>query len=46
MKILIVSEMSVPYAIGGGEVRYGLLARELARRGHEVTWLSMRQRQS
>jgi len=38
--------MSVPYAIGGGEVRYGLLARELARRGHEVTWLSMRQRQS
>lgn len=46
MKILIVSEMSVPYAIGGGEVRYGLLARELARHGHEVTWLSMRQRQS
>jgi len=46
MKILIVSEMSVPYAIGGGEVRYGLLARELARRGHEITWLSMRQRQS
>ena len=46
MKILIVSEMSAPYAIGGGEVRYGLLARELARRGHEVTWLSMRQRAS
>jgi len=46
MKILIVGEMSVPYAVGGGEVRYGLLARELARRGHEVTWLSMRQRQS
>jgi hypothetical protein len=46
MKILIVSEMSVPYAVGGGEVRYGLLARELARRGHNVTWLSMRQRQS
>ena len=46
MRILIVSEMSVPYAVGGGEVRYGLLARELARRGHEVTWLSMRQRQS
>jgi hypothetical protein len=33
MKILIVSEMSVPYAVGGGEVRYGLLTRELARRG-------------
>jgi L-malate glycosyltransferase len=46
MKILIVSEMSVPYAVGGGEVRYGLLARELALRMHEVTWLSMRQRQS
>jgi glycosyltransferase involved in cell wall biosynthesis len=46
MKILIVSEMSVPYAVGGGEVRYGLLARELARRGHDVKWLSMRQRES
>jgi glycosyltransferase involved in cell wall biosynthesis len=46
MKILIVSEMSTPYAVGGGEVRYGLLARQLARQGHEVTWLSMRQRQS
>lgn len=45
MKILIVSEMSVPYAVGGGEVRYGLLAGELAKRGHEVTWLSMRQRE-
>ena len=46
MKILIVSEMSVPYAVGGGEVRYALLARELAKRGHDVTWLSMRQRES
>lgn len=46
MKILIVSELSVPYAIGGGEVRYGLLTRELARLGHDVSWLSMRQRQS
>jgi glycosyltransferase involved in cell wall biosynthesis len=46
MKILIVSEMSVPYAVGGGEVRYALLARELACRGHDVTWLSMRQRES
>ena len=25
MKILIVSEMSVPYSIGGGEGRYALL---------------------
>ena len=46
MKILIVSEMSVPYSIGGGEVRYALLSRELAKRGHDVTWLSMRQRES
>jgi len=46
MKILIVSETSVPYAVGGGEVRYALLARELVRRGHDVTWLSMRQRSS
>ena len=46
MKILIVSEMSAPYSIGGGEVRYALLARELAGRGHRVTWLSMRQRRS
>jgi glycosyltransferase involved in cell wall biosynthesis len=46
MKILIISEMSVPYAVGGGEVRYALLARELTRRGHDVTWLSMRQRNS
>jgi len=46
MKMLIVSEMSVPYAVGGGEVRYALLARELAKRGHDVTWLSMRQRES
>ena len=46
MKILIISEMSVPYSIGGGEVRYALLARELSKRGHDVTWLSMRQRES
>lgn len=46
MKILIVSEMSVPHATGGGETRYGLLARELSALGHEVTWLSMKQRAS
>ena len=44
MKILIVSEMSVPHTSGGGETRYVLLARELSRLGHDVTWLSMRQR--
>lgn len=46
LRVLIVSEMSVPYATGGGETRYALLARELAARGHTVTWLSMRQRSS
>lgn len=44
MRVLIVSEMSVPHAIGGGEARYALLARKLARTGARVTWLSMRQR--
>lgn len=44
MHILIVSEMSVPHATGGGETRYALLARELTRAGHRVTWLSMKQR--
>lgn len=46
MKILIVSEMSPPYSIGGGEVRYEMLSRELACRGHEVTWVSMHQQAS
>lgn len=46
MRILIASEMSVPYATGGGETRYALLARQLAADGHDVTWLSMRQRDS
>lgn len=45
LKILIVSEMSVPYATGGGEVRYALLAQALVKAGNDVTWLSMRQRQ-
>lgn len=44
MKILIISEMSTPHATGGGEVRYALLARQLAAAGHDVTWLSMKQR--
>jgi glycosyltransferase involved in cell wall biosynthesis len=46
MRILIVSEMSVPYTSGGGETRYALLAAQLAQRGHAVTWLSMHQRAS
>ena len=46
MHVLIVSEMSPPYAMGGGEKRYAILARELVAKGHQVTWLSMRQKDS
>ncbi|MFM7505760.1 MAG: glycosyltransferase family 4 protein [Rubrivivax sp.] len=44
LRVLIISEMSPPHAVGGGETRYALLARELVRMGHRVRWLSMRQR--
>jgi glycosyltransferase involved in cell wall biosynthesis len=44
--ILIVSEMSTPYATGGGEKRYAILTRELVAMGHRVDWLSMRQKDS
>ncbi len=46
MHVLIVSEMSPPYATGGGEKRYAILARELVAMGHRVDWLSMRQKDS
>ncbi len=46
MHVLIVSEMSPPYATGGGEKRYAILARELVKLGHQVNWLSMRQKDS
>lgn len=46
MRVLIVSEMSLPYATGGGEKRYAILARELVAMGHQVTWLSMHQKNS
>jgi glycosyltransferase involved in cell wall biosynthesis len=46
MRILIVSEMSPPYATGGGENRYAILARELVAMGHHVDWLSMHQKDS
>jgi len=46
LRVLVISEMSVPYATGGGETRYALLTRQLAARGLDVTWLSMRQRHS
>lgn len=46
MHVLIVSEMSPPYATGGGEKRYAILARELVEMGHQVNWLSMHQKDS
>jgi glycosyltransferase involved in cell wall biosynthesis len=46
MHVLIISEMSPPYATGGGEKRYSILARELVAMGHRVSWLSMRQKDS
>jgi glycosyltransferase involved in cell wall biosynthesis len=46
LQILIISEMSPPYTMGGGETRYGLLAPQLAALGHQVSWLSMRQKAS
>lgn len=46
LRVLVISEMSPPHAIGGGETRYALLTRELVRLGHTVSWLSMRQKQS
>jgi glycosyltransferase involved in cell wall biosynthesis len=46
LHVLVISEMSTPHAVGGGETRYALLTRQLVQQGHTVTWLSMRQRQS
>lgn len=46
LRILIISEMSTPYTVGGGEARYALLAHQLVKLGHQVEWLSMHQRDS
>lgn len=46
MKVAIVSEFSVSYFAGGGEQRYYELARQLVARGHDVTWVTMKQRDS
>lgn len=46
LRVLIVSEMSLPYTVGGGETRYALLAKQLAGLGHQVRWLSMHQKGS
>ncbi len=43
MKLAMVTEFSVPHYAGGGERRYFELSKRLAGRGHDVTWVSMRQ---
>lgn len=40
MKVLIVSNLFPPHFVGGYEIRCGQVARELARRGHDVTVLT------
>lgn len=44
MKIAIISEFSVPHFAGGGEQRYYEIAKRLVKKGHEVTWITMRQK--
>jgi glycosyltransferase involved in cell wall biosynthesis len=43
MRICIVYDCLFPYTIGGGERWYRSLAERLAREGHEVTYLTLRQ---
>jgi glycosyltransferase involved in cell wall biosynthesis len=43
MRVCIVYDCLYPYTIGGAEHWYRDLAQELARRGHEVTYLTRRQ---
>ncbi len=43
MKIAIVSEFCVPFFAGGGEQRYYEVAKGLVAKGHDVTWVCMRQ---
>ena len=42
MRICILSELFYPYLLGGGERRYWEIARRLAKRGHDVTVISLR----
>lgn len=44
MKIALITEFDIHYA-GGGERRYFEIARELVKRGHDVTWVCMRQKE-
>ncbi|HTU79956.1 MAG TPA: glycosyltransferase [Solirubrobacteraceae bacterium] len=43
MRVCIVYDCLFPYTIGGGERWYRSLAERLAREGHEVTYLTLRQ---
>jgi glycosyltransferase involved in cell wall biosynthesis len=43
MRICIVFDCLFPYTVGGGERWYRGLAERLAREGHEVTYLTLRQ---
>jgi glycosyltransferase involved in cell wall biosynthesis len=43
MRIAIVYDCLFPHTVGGGERWYGSLAERLAREGHEVTYLTLRQ---
>jgi glycosyltransferase involved in cell wall biosynthesis len=43
MRICIVYDCLFPYTVGGGERWYRNLAERLAREGHEVTYLTLRQ---
>jgi glycosyltransferase involved in cell wall biosynthesis len=43
MRVCIVYDCLYPYTVGGGERWFGSLAERLAREGHEVTYLTLRQ---
>jgi glycosyltransferase involved in cell wall biosynthesis len=42
MRIAFVYDMAYPWTKGGAEKRFGIIAEELARRGHEVHYFTMR----
>jgi glycosyltransferase involved in cell wall biosynthesis len=46
MRICIVYDCLFPHTVGGGERWYASLAERLAREGHEVTYLTLRQWES
>lgn len=43
MRVCLVYDCLYPYTVGGGERWYRALAERLAREGHEVTYLTLRQ---